>query len=77
MPFVRKILNSNALAGIMDITEALKNKKVEVLVFSLDDHSKTVNQRPKNKQAKGILAKYKNAALTGKESSIWAEALVL
>jgi hypothetical protein len=74
VPFVRKILNSNVLTGIMDIPEVLKNKKVEVLVFSLDDHNKNVNQMPKTKKAKGILAQYKNAALIGKESSVWAEA---
>ncbi len=37
MPFVRRILNSSVLAGIIDIPEPLRNKKVEVLVFSLDD----------------------------------------
>lgn len=74
MPFVRKIINSNVLTGIIDIPEVLRNKKVEVLVFSLEDHSETVNRLQKRKKAKGILAKYKNPSLIGKEALIWSEA---
>ncbi|VBB05689.1 Hypothetical protein LUCI_0900 [Lucifera butyrica] len=75
MPFVRKIVNSDVLAGIIDIPEALKNRKVEVLVFSLDDNNTTVSQIEKTKKAKGSLAKYKNTALIEKESAVWAEAV--
>ncbi|BBB91784.1 hypothetical protein [Methylomusa anaerophila] len=74
MPFVRKIVNSNVLAGIIDIPEALQNKRVEVIIFSLDDNSTTVSQIGKTKKAKGFLDKYKNTALIEKESAAWAEA---
>ncbi|WP_425060951.1 hypothetical protein SCACP_17160 [Sporomusa carbonis] len=76
MPFVRKIVNSNVLAGIIDIPESLKNKKVEILVFSLDDNTTAVNQIEKTKRARGFLAKYKNAAFIEKESTAWAEAVI-
>jgi hypothetical protein len=73
--FVRRIVNSNVLAGVIDIPESLKNKKVEVLVFSLEDNTITASKNEKPKQAKGLLAQYKNTALIDKESSAWAEAV--
>lgn len=74
VPFVRKIVNSNVLTGIIDIPEVLKNKKVEVLVFSLEDHNETVNRLQNRKRAKGMLAKYKNSSFIEKETAIWSEA---
>jgi hypothetical protein len=76
VPFVRRILDSNVLAGIIDIPEALKNKKVEVLVFSLEDNDIPVSPIAKTKKAKGLLAKYKNTALIESESTAWAEAVI-
>lgn len=77
MPFVRRIVNSSILAGIIDVPEGLKNNKVEVLVFSLDDNDNTIvgSANKKNKRAKGILAKYKNTAFIDKESTAWGEAV--
>lgn len=75
MPFVRRIVNSNILAGIIDVPEGLKNKKVEVLVFSLEDNTINDTSNKKHKLAKGILAKYKNPAFIEKESTAWGEAV--
>ena len=39
MKYVRKVVNSKELAGIIDISEELKNKKVELIVLPYKDEN--------------------------------------
>jgi hypothetical protein len=75
MPFIRKIANSDVLSGIIDIPVSMKNKKVEILVFSLDDTAEEEPLKPKAKSARGVLSKYKNPELIDKESTAWEMAM--
>lgn len=76
MTFIRKVANSDILAGIIEIPESLKNKKVEILILpyeNMDAEDETTGRKPK--RAKGLLEKYKNKELQDLENSAWAKAV--
>jgi len=76
MAFIRKIANSDILAGIIDIPEYLKNKKVEILVLPYNDENTENNTvEPKPKRARGSLEKYKDNKLQSLENNAWAKAV--
>ena len=68
MEFVRKIVNSMDLKDVVEIPNSLINKKVEVLIFPVDDISKN---KKKKKSLSGILSKYADTKLIEKEENIW------
>ncbi|MDI6916121.1 MAG: hypothetical protein QMC95_18265, partial [Desulfitobacteriaceae bacterium] len=74
--FVRKVANSNLLAGVIDMPETLRNREVEILIFPLENINRedSIDRKPKN--ARGLLEKYKNKDLQLIENSAWAEAVV-
>ena len=75
MTFFRKVANSDIFADIIEIPKDLRNKKVEILIFpyeNLDDEEITIQR---NKNVRGILAKYKNEELQSLEDDAWAKAV--
>ncbi|WP_313165490.1 hypothetical protein [Sedimentibacter sp.] len=74
MQFVRKIANSNVLAGLIDIPEELKNKEVEIIILPYDNSTQTYIGNKKN--VRGALSKYRNEELKVKENEAWADATV-
>lgn len=72
MEVVRKVINSDLLLNIVDIPENLRNKKVEILIRPLA----TEKSLEKNKlPVKGMLEKYKNIEMLGREAEAWPEAV--
>jgi len=74
MNFVRKVTNSEDLAGIIDIPQELRNKKVEIIILPYEnvDGSDTLDK----KSLRGVLGKYKDEKLQEKENGAWANAVV-
>lgn len=77
MDFVRKVVNSNVLADIIEIPEQLKNKRVEIIILPYDnvDNADNVSIR-KAKKARGLLQKYRNKELQSLENTAWAKAVI-
>jgi len=61
--FVRKVANSDILAGVIELPESLKHKKVEILIFPYENISNEDNTRQKVKKARGFKEKLKQAQL--------------
>lgn len=74
--FIRKVANSNILAGVIDMPENLRNREVEILIFPLENIKREDSIDRKPKSARGLLEKYKNKDLQLIENSAWAEAVV-
>lgn len=76
MNFVRKVANSDILASIIDIPEALKNKKVEILILPYEETEDSTFMHTKTKKAKASLKKYSNINLLSEEENAWEKAMV-
>ncbi|HHX60520.1 MAG TPA: hypothetical protein GX707_07325 [Epulopiscium sp.] len=76
MEFVRTIINSEELTGIIDIPESLKYKLVEILILPCEDKSKQMPIYETSKKARGILASYKNLDLIQEEEKAFEKAMV-
>ncbi|MDK2901754.1 MAG: hypothetical protein PWR14_658 [Thermosediminibacterales bacterium] len=76
MKFIRKVANSDILAGIIDIPEELKSKKVEIIILPYENMDNADLEEQKKKNVRGALAKYKNKELQEKEKEAWANAAV-
>jgi hypothetical protein len=76
MNFIRKVANSDILASIIDIPEALRHKKVEILIFPIEENEEHEPIKRKNKKARGSLKKYSNAELIAQEDGIWERVMV-
>lgn len=68
MEFVRKIVDGVDLKDVVEIPDSLINRKVEILVFPVDE--KTKNKK-KKKSLSGFLSKYADKNLIEKEENIW------
>jgi len=68
MDFIRKIVNGTDLINIMEIPNSLMNKKVEILVFPIEDNKKKTKRK---KSYAGFLSKYANLNLIEKEKEVW------
>ncbi|KYO66124.1 hypothetical protein [Thermovenabulum gondwanense] len=71
MNFIKTVINSNKLSGIIDIPNELKNKVVEVIILPLADAPENKNIR----KLKGALKKYKNPELINLEKEAWQKAV--
>lgn len=68
MEFVRKVVNGTDLIDIIDMPNSLINRKVEILVFPIEDNKK----KSKNKKSlAGFLSEYANPSLIQKEDDVW------
>ena len=77
MDFVRKVVNSNVLADIIEIPEHLKNKKVEIIILPYDNVDNEDNfSVHKAKKARGLLQKYRNKELQSLENTAWEKAVI-
>lgn len=74
MDFIRKITNSDLLAGIMNIPENMRHKKVEIIVLPCEAESED-KKNELRKNVKGLLHKYANKSYIPLEQSVWAEAV--
>lgn len=66
MEFVRKVVNGMDLKDVVDIPDSFMNKKVEILVFSIEEQAK---KRKKKKSLSGCLFQYANPDLMKKEEN--------
>lgn len=71
MEFVRKVIDATEIQDIIDIPKSLVNKKVEILIFPLDNNKK--KNSIKKKSLAGSLSQYANTNLIEKEENIWYE----
>lgn len=74
MTVFRKITNSEIVSQVMDLPDGLKNKEVEIIIFPHENHDKDKDKN-EDKNARGLLEKYKNENLYSLESEAWAEAV--
>lgn len=70
MEFVRKVVNGSDLINVIDMPNSLINRKVEILVFPIEDNKKKLK---KKKSLAGFLSKYANPSLMEKEENVWME----
>lgn len=70
MEFARKVVNGTDLKDIIDIPNNLINKKVEVLIFPLEEEKK---KKKIKKSLSGFLSKYAKPDLIEKEENVWLE----
>ncbi len=63
MEFIREIINTDKLEGIIFIPESFKNKTVEVLILPIQNEKKGIGK------LRGALKKYANPTLLEKENS--------
>lgn len=75
MNFVRKVADSNILAGVVDIPESLRNKTVEILIFPYENVKTEEHIVRKTERVRGLLKKYQNKNLQKLESEAWAQAV--
>ncbi|MEQ8187752.1 MAG: hypothetical protein ABRQ39_07235 [Candidatus Eremiobacterota bacterium] len=75
MNFVRKIASSDILANIIEIPDNMKHRNVEIIVLPLEFSENQVNTKVKQKNARGLLKKYKNIQLICREHLAWTEAV--
>ncbi len=68
MEFVRKVVNGSDLKEIIDIPTSLINKKVEILIFPIDEQ---IKKNKKRRNLSGFLSQYANSKLISKEENIW------
>lgn len=71
MDYLRKTVNSDALAAIFELPASLRNRNVEVIILPTDNGK---SEKPRRKSAKGCLSKYANPALIPSEKDAWAKA---
>ncbi len=70
MEFVRKVVDVTDLKNVIEIPNSLANKKVEILIFPIEE----IKPKKKNKKsAAGMLSKYANSELISKEENVWLE----
>ena len=72
MEVVRKIINRDELASIVDIPKSFQSRKVELLILPFDEN---VQKKTRKKSTYGILKKYANPALIAKEDGAWSAAM--
>ncbi|EEG78590.1 hypothetical protein [Dethiobacter alkaliphilus] len=74
MTFIRKVANSNILAGIFKLPKELVDKQVEIIILPHEENISVGKCKPERpKKAKGILQNYKNEDLIDKEIKAWPE----
>lgn len=71
MEYLRKTVNSDALAPIFDLPAGLRNRNVDVIILPADNGK---DEKPRRKSAKGCLKKYANPALAPLEKDAWVKA---
>ncbi|MDR3365067.1 MAG: hypothetical protein LBS91_09040 [Clostridiales Family XIII bacterium] len=71
MEAIRKIIDSEAIAGAVALPGSLRHKKVEILVFPVSEDSRNVHEK---RSVFGALKKYANPSLIEQESAAWATA---
>jgi len=72
MEYLRKTVNSDALAAVFDLPISLRNRNVEVIIMPADNVGDQTHTR---KSTKGCLKKYANPALIQLEKNAWAKAV--
>lgn len=70
MDFVRKVIDAKDLNGLIEMPTSLINKRVEVLIFPVEN---IVKKKSKKKSLSGVLSKYANLSLIEKEANAWFE----
>lgn len=75
MDFVRTIISSDSLAGIINIPDQLKHRLVEILILPCEEQVNAVDKQ-ESKKARGALSKYRNIELIDKEGQAFEEAMV-
>lgn len=75
MNYIRKITNIDLLAGIMNIPENMRHKKVEVIVLPYEEDLNENKKVGTKKNVKGLLQKYANLNYLALEESAWPEAV--
>lgn len=76
MNFVRKVANSDILASIIDIPEALRHKKVEILILPIDEKDEDHQVTDVSRKARASLKKYADTNLIDEEDNIWEKVMV-
>jgi hypothetical protein len=70
MEYLRRIVNSDAVAGIFDLPASIRGKTVEVIIKPAPDESGTAGH-PHGKSAFGYLYKYADPSMIQREKDAW------
>ena len=70
MDFLRKVVNGSELKDIVEMPSSLINKKVEILIFPIEEKEK---KKKKKKSLSGYLSEYANPNLIQEEETAWEE----
>ena len=74
MNYIRKIANSDLLAGIFKLPEHMLHKNVEIIVLPVEGEDVNINDKIGH-SVKGSLKKYANLKYLSLESTAWAESV--
>lgn len=68
MEFIRKVVNGVDLKDFIEIPNSLINKKVEILIFPIEE----IKTKKKEKKSLSVfLSKHANTSLVEKKEDIW------
>lgn len=67
MEYVREITDSNKLLPLFNLPQAMRNKRVEVIILPLDETAK-----PSTRSLRGALSRFAKPELQAMESEAWA-----
>lgn len=71
MDYLRKTVDSNDLEPLFNLPEALRNRKVEVIILPVDEKKENAS----SVSLAGKLSKYANPSLISLENGAWSNAL--
>jgi hypothetical protein len=72
MDAIRKIVNSDELASVVDIPKSLCGKRVELIILPIADRE---SEKTRKGSAYGILKQYANPDLIETEDSAWTNSV--
>jgi len=75
MEFIRQIVNSNQLDKIL-LPKNFINKKVEVIIFPIDEKIQTITPKKTIHDFVGIFEEYQNPDLVLLEKEAWGKAVM-
>jgi len=71
MNYVHQVVDSDVFVGIFTLPDALKNRKVEVIILPVQDKQESIQR----KSSFGCFQKYANASLISEEKGAWERAV--
>ena len=75
MEAIRTLIHSERLAPILELTEGLRNRMVEVIVLASSDQTDSRKTKTDEPIQMGCLKEYADSALRNQEKNAWKNAV--